>query len=92
MALFPPILSTLVSLAASGLMAILLLASAPNSKPEQWATIKAWLLAIAVVGVLGLIGAIWLMIVRKPMTAAIVGGMPGVFCIVALIIMIKTQQ
>lgn len=92
MALFPPILSTLLSLAASGIMAVLLLASAPNSKPQQWATIKAWLIAIAIIGVLGLIGAIWLMIIRKPMTAAIVGGVPGVFCIIALIIMIKTQQ
>lgn len=92
MALLPPILSTLLSLAASGLMTVLLLASAPNSKPHEWAFIKGWLIAIGIVGVLGLIGAIWLMIVRKPMTAAVVGGVPAIFCIVALVIMIRTQQ
>ncbi|MFO0857268.1 MAG: hypothetical protein U0640_07940 [Phycisphaerales bacterium] len=92
MALLPPILSTLLSLAASGLLTVLLLASAPNSKPQEWASIKAWLIAIGVVGFLGLIGAIWLMVVRKPMTAAAVGGVPAIFCIIALVIIIKTQQ
>ncbi len=92
MALFFSILSTLIGLTTSGFLAIMLLASAPNSKPPVWAAIKVWLIAIGLVGFIGFVGAIWFMIVRKPFSAAAIGAVPALFCIVALIIMIRTQQ
>lgn len=92
MPLFLSILSALFGIVASLFMLVLLLASAPNSKPDEWASIKGSLITISVVGLAGVIGAIWLMIVREPMAASAVGAAPGVFCILSFIIMLKFQQ
>ncbi len=85
------IFASLVGLVASVVLLVLLLAGSPNSSPQQLATIKSWMIATGVVGVLGLVGAVWLMIVRRPMPAAAVGGAPALFCIIAFIIMLCTQ-
>ncbi|MBU6413197.1 MAG: hypothetical protein KGS45_06965 [Planctomycetes bacterium] len=91
MAIAFAILSTLAGLGASLLMTILLFASAPNSSAEQWATIRNWLIAIALAALVGLVGSIWLLIVKKPWHATGVGGFPLLFSLIALIVIWNTQ-
>lgn len=81
------ILSTLAGGTASLLMLGLLLASMPNGTPEKLAEIKHWMLAIGGVALLGLAGAIWFMVLRRPGIAAGVGIAPALFCTVSFIIM-----
>lgn len=92
MAIALAILSTLAGLGASLLMTVLLFASAPNSSAAQWAQIRNWLIAIAVVALLGLAGSGWLLIVKKPWYACGVGGFPVLFSLVALIVIWNTQK
>lgn len=92
MAIAFAILATLAGLFASLLMTILLFASAPNSSPEQWATIRNWLIAVAVTALAGLVGSVWLLIVKKPWHAMGVGGFPVVFCIVSFIVIWRSQR
>lgn len=86
------ILSALVGAVTSLSMLILLVASAPNSSASQWATIKAWMMAVAAVGACGLIAAIWLMAVKRPGYGAGAGIVPAVFCVAAFIIILRSQQ
>lgn len=81
------VLSTLAGGVASLFMIGLMFASMPNGTPEKLAEIRHWMLAIGVIALLGLGGAIWMMVVRRPGLAAGVGISPALFCIVALVIM-----
>jgi len=51
-------LATLLGAATTVLVLVLLLAGSPNSRPEQWRTIKLLLLVVAAVGVTAVLGAI----------------------------------
>ncbi len=86
------ILSTLAGMFVSLIMVVMLLASAPNSSPEQWAQIRNWLIAVIVAAVAGLAGAVWLLIVKKPWYAIGMGGFPVLFCIVATVLIIRSQR
>jgi cytochrome c biogenesis protein CcdA len=76
----------------SFLMVVLLFASAPNSTPAQWAEIRAWLIAVALVALGGLVGAVWLSVVKRPLLGAGVGALPALFCIVSFIIILRSQR
>lgn len=90
MALIPPILCTLIGQGASLLMLVLIVASAPNSTKAQEATLKAWATAVVCVSVGALIAAIWLMVVRRPLTATAAALVPAAFCTIVFIIMLRT--
>lgn len=81
------ILSTLAGGAASVLLLGLLLASMPNGTPEKLAEIKHWMIAIGGIALLGVAGAIWFMVARRPGIAAAVGFAPALFCAVSFMIM-----
>lgn len=86
------ILSTLLGLFVSLLMVVMLFASAPNSSPEQWAQIKNWLFAVTAAAVVGLAGSVWLLIVKKPWYAMGAGAFPVLFCIVAIVLIMRSQR
>jgi hypothetical protein len=88
MAVIVAVLSTLAGAGASLMMVVLLLASAPNSKPEQWMQIKMLMLAVAIMGFLGLVGAVWAMCVDRPWLASAAGIMPAGVVIVMLAVLL----
>lgn len=55
---------------------VMLLAGGANSTPAQLTSIKRWMLAWGVIGVASLVGCVWLLQARRPMTAAGVGVFP----------------
>lgn len=55
---------------------VMLLAGGANSTPAQLASIKRWMLAWGVIGACSLIGCVWLLQTRRPLTAAGVGVFP----------------
>lgn len=83
-------------LTVAGVMAVLtfmvmLMAGGANAKPAQITQIKVMLLASAVIGLGCLGGAVWAMLAGRPMTGAWIGALPGVLCVVAVIVMIKLE-
>lgn len=92
--LVPPILAVLSTIAgagASGTMLVLLLASSPNSSPQQFASIRNWMIAIAVVALLGIVGAIWALVVKRPWHAAGIGLAPALFTLASFVILWRSQ-
>lgn len=86
------VLGALIGLCASGLMLILLLASSPNSSPQQWAQIRGWMIAVAAVALVGLAGAVWGLIVKRPWMAAGAGLAPAVFSVTAFVVILRSQR
>ncbi|MFO0832936.1 MAG: hypothetical protein U0637_13985 [Phycisphaerales bacterium] len=86
------VVATLMGLAAPLLLGVLLIAGAANSSEQQLTRMKAWAIAIAVVTLLGVGCAVWLMIARRPWTAVACGGFPALFCLVAFLIMLRWQN
>lgn len=83
--------SMLMGVGASVLMLVLLLASTPNSSPQQLAQIRGWMLAIGVLAAMSLVGSVWALIVKKPLPAAGVGALPLLFCVVSFIVLWRSQ-
>ncbi|HZW07801.1 MAG TPA: hypothetical protein VFF65_11825 [Phycisphaerales bacterium] len=69
----------------------LLLASMPNGTPQILARIKAWMLAVAIMALAGLAGAVWAMIAHRPWTGAAIGAAPALFCLCAFIYLLNTE-
>ena len=86
------ILATIGGVGASVMLLVLLIASAPNSKPEMLAQIKSWALAIAIVTVISVVSAVWLMVVGRPWHAAGAGGFPILFNAISFMIMLRTMN
>ncbi len=85
------IFSTFTGAAASLLMLILLLASSPNSSPQQLTQIRWCMFAVAALGLVGLIGAIWSMYLHRHGLAAAIGFVPALGVILLFVILLKTQ-
>ena len=92
MHLILPILNTIVGCFATVIALVLLLAGSANSKPAQWRQMKASMIIVSMVGASGLFGAIWLMVVGKPMPAAVVGVLPLAVSIVTLLVLHRLQS
>ena len=86
------VLGALVGLCASGLLLILLVASSPNSTPQQWAQIRGWMVAVMAVALLGLGGAVWGLVVKRPWVAAGAGLAPAFFSLAAFVVMLRSQR
>lgn len=82
------VLSMLAGVGATLMMFVLLLASAPNSKPEQLMQIKMLMLGMGLVGLIGLVGAIWAMIAGRHWLAAGIGISPAAAAIAMFIILL----
>jgi hypothetical protein len=86
------VLGAITGLFASGLMLILLVASSPNSTPQQWAQIRGWMIAVTAVAILGLAGAVWGLIVKRPWLATGAGLAPAVFSVTAFVVIRRSQR
>jgi hypothetical protein len=84
------LLATGCGIFASVMLLTLLLAGSPNSKPEQLAQIKAWMLTILIVTLLSVAAAACLMVFGRPWHAVGVGSFPIAFNAVAFVIMLRT--
>ena len=92
MHLILPILNTIVGCFATVIALVLLLAGSANSKPAQWKQMKASMIIVSIFGASGLIVAIWLMVVGKPMPAAVVGVLPLAASITTLLVLHRLQS
>ncbi|HVP73109.1 MAG TPA: hypothetical protein VMS30_05175 [Phycisphaerales bacterium] len=61
------------------------MACAPNSSPSQLHAIKMWMLAIAVAGLLTLVGGIWLTAAGRAWIGAGLGGLPAAVMFVFIV-------
>ncbi|QOI99891.1 MAG: hypothetical protein HRU70_05095 [Phycisphaeraceae bacterium] len=86
------ILAMIAGLFATALFEVLLLASAPNGKPDYLARLKAWMLAGLLVATLSLAGSIWLLVVGRPWAAVGVGSAPVAFAILAVVIIARVER
>lgn len=81
--------------AGSGLITltflVMLMAGGANAKPAQITQIKVLMLVSTALGLGCLGGAVWAMLAGRPLTGAWVGAIPGVFCVVVVIVMLKTE-
>lgn len=82
---------TAVSVAVVLMFMVMLMAGGANAKPAQITQIKVMLLASALIGLGCVGGAVWAMIAGRPMTGAWIGCVPGVLCIVAVVVMVKLE-
>lgn len=76
------IMLTLVSVLISLMLLTILMASGANSTPEYIKRLKVGLLAVVLVQIAGGAGALWTLLIEQPTLAAIIGSIPGAFCIV----------
>lgn len=82
---------TAVSVLAVLTFMVMLMAGGANAKPAQITQIKVMLAVSAVVGLGCLGGAVWAMVAGRPMMGACIGVAPAVLCVVAVIVMVKTE-
>lgn len=75
------ILANIISIFASLMLVVMLLAGGANSKPEQITQIKRWMFSIFIIAAAGLMASIWLMVVGKPWHGAGAGIAPTVYVI-----------
>jgi hypothetical protein len=85
------ILGTVAGLVVTVLVLTLLLAGSPNSSPEQLLRIKRLMLGTALVGLGGLIGAVWAMVVGRPALAGAIGAAPAAAGIGLLVYLFATE-
>lgn len=85
------ILSTLVSLGASLMMLVLLLAGGANSTQKQIAQIRVFIWSVIAITVLSVGLAIWAMVKARYGLAAAVGIVPAAACAGLLIWMLVTE-
>jgi hypothetical protein len=72
-------------------LASLLMAGGANAKPAQITQIKVLMLVSSLLALCGIGGAVWAMVAGRPLTGAWIGAVPGVFCVIVVIVMIKTE-
>lgn len=70
---------------------VMLMAGGANAKPAQITQIKVMLLASAVIGLVCVGGAVWAMVAGRPVTGAWIGAVPGVLCVVTVIVLVKLE-
>lgn len=85
------ILATAIGCGASLALLVLVMASLANSTPAQLTAGKRWMLVIAVGGFLTLATAVWLLVVGRPWTSALVGGFPLV-AMIGLFIWVEVSK
>lgn len=79
------ICSTLLGMLATLMMLVLLMAGGANSSPQQITFIKFSMLAMLLICLISVVGAVWLMVARHPWWAAMAGAIPA-FAAIALTI------
>lgn len=81
--------------AASGLITlvflVMLMAGGANAKPAAITQIKVLMLVSSLLALGCVGGAVWAMVAGRPLTGAWIGAIPGVFCVVVVIVMVKTE-
>ena len=77
MAAVVAVFSILAVVGATLTMVVILLAGAPNSKPEHWIQIKMLMLGMGLVRLIGLVGAVWAMVAGRHWLAARIGITPA---------------
>ncbi len=93
----PTLLNILAGLVnVGGVLATLILlvfcmAAGANSTPHQLRTLKAIMLASALVGLVCLIASIWLIVARRPGPGAVVAALPVVVTVGVLTVMFLTE-
>jgi hypothetical protein len=92
MATIVAVLSNISGATVTLLMLVLLVASAPNSKPQELMTIKWLMTAAAVVGLGCLIGGGWTLVSGKPWTSTGLGLTPVLWNAVVLAVMLVLQR
>jgi len=86
-----PILSALISLGASLLMLVMLMASGANSSEKQIHQIWIFIWSVIVIGVLSLIAAIWAFIKAQYGLSAAAAIVPAIYCVALLAWMLVTE-
>lgn len=94
MMLVGAILSTLCGTAASMLMLVLLVASAPNSTPAQAAGLRAIAIGTVAVALASVVGSASAVAIARSGVATVLGAMPLVWCVaaVALMMMLDAER
>ncbi len=81
--------------AGSGLITVtflvMLMAGGANAKPAQITQIKVLMLVSSLLALSCAGGAVWAMVAGRPLTGAWIGAVPGVFCVIVVIVMLKTE-
>ena len=88
-------IAILASLASSFIAlawCILLFASMPNSSDAQFAEIRNWIIAVAVVTAGGVGCAIWLMVAKRPWLAVSLGGAPALLSLLSFLHLLRAQR
>lgn len=86
------IMCSLAGLLATVSLAVLLLASMPNSTPARLVETRWWMAAVASVGLGGLIGAVWALAADRPWIAAGIGLGPVAFSISVFVYLLCTGK
>lgn len=84
--------SSLVGALATLLMLTLLLASAPNSTPQQLSQINWLMLAVGLIGLAGLAAAVVALIAGRQWLAAGAGLAPAAFSVIILTVLLITER
>lgn len=87
MMLVGAILSTLCGAAASLLMLVLIVASAPNSTPAQAAGLRALAIGTLAVALASIVGSASAVAIARSGVATVLGAMPLVWCVAAVALM-----
>lgn len=86
------VLSNLSGIMVTLIMLVLLMASAPNSKPSELMTIKWLMSAAAVIGLACLVGGVWTLVSGRPWTSTGLGLAPILWNAVVLAVMLILQR
>ncbi|MBL0869679.1 MAG: hypothetical protein IBJ18_03785 [Phycisphaerales bacterium] len=89
--ILPAISASFIGLLSSLGMIVMLMAGMANAKERQLRQGKRMMLAIAVMEVAALAGAVWLMVEDRPWLASAVGIFPLVAVVVLLIVLVKIE-
>lgn len=85
------VLSAVAGGLATLTMLVMLMAGGANSSPAQITQIKWMMIGVALVGVIGLGGAVWAMIAGKPWLGAGLGIAPAVVVIAMIVVLVKLE-
>jgi len=81
------VLSMIVGGLATLAVAVMLLASMPNSSPQQLRELNLWLASVVVAGIGGLGGGIWALVVHRPWLSAGLGLAPAAYGVGLLVLL-----
>ena len=85
------VIAIAVSVVASLFMLVLLVASAPNSSPQQWLQIRIMMAAVALVGLGGPAVSIWAMSSGRNALALWAGITPTIFVAALFIVLMNVE-